>query len=493
MKAMGFASRIGAALDLDRPDESVDRVKAAVIAELQALDPQLHIKSTDYFNHSYVPDLVASWPQHSGAGERYIYLKFNGQLDYLFEDIELVKDNQPIIFGLESTPKADDTERQRLTDTSHETNTLLTDADGVEALISQRSNRFFELVASALAQGGRGLLDEPAAIETARSLNTGFEGARRTELGSTRRAADILDTYLDRPFASPMIGLLQAIWLGSGGSIENFPGRQDLVSGIADNALQFLLELDPIDDSDFWARLARRVPFDQLVRLDLPAGSVNLDRLMRVAAKSYGARYCRVRSEQRTLFDADRPPAFWFVDRRLLGVKGFGFAAYVSDHIANLKPVAAQRGRAIPLPVLLGKVAEGASLTELELSVGKRAIRYSSRDQSDITQDDTLDQLARSLNRAPAVLSAAITMHNNERLHCDFITKTARGQIHVLFPVPELIWTVVPLFDDMAPDELTELRNLLPEDVFEASEMLHGQTREPAEAAADDGDEWVDG
>src|SRR5262245_6201042 len=101
---MGFAQMIADAFSIDESRDSIRSIKQAIAQEIVALDPQVKVKTTEYFNHSYVPDLVAVWPSDSVTKERYIYLKFNSELAYLFDDLTLVQDHHPIIFGLAQTP-----------------------------------------------------------------------------------------------------------------------------------------------------------------------------------------------------------------------------------------------------------------------------------------------------------------------------------------------------------------------------------------------------
>lgn len=458
METETFGSRIARAFEADIPEESVNRVKSTVAAELRALDPRVRVKPTEYFNHSYVPDLVASWPERPDAAERYIYLKFNSELDYLFEDLTLVKEKKPIIFGLSPTPRLATPSLQRLTHASLESNTLLTDADGIEALIDARSSKVLELVTSALAQGGRGLLDQPAARQTSGFIRSGFEGARRVERLTTSRAASTIDTYLDQARSGTLMSLLQAVWVGSGGRLEDFPGRKDIGASIDDDALDFLLQLDPVDDEEFWRRVGEKVPLEQLVRLDLPHGSENLDKLMTANASHYTARYCKVKTESRNLFDADRPPIFWFVDRRVLGMKGFNFAAYVTEHVDEFRRVSPDRRSGIPLSELLPRT-EGMNLTELELSVGARTIRYASSDKSDVVRDPALHQLQESLGK-PFVRSTAVTVGDHQ-VYCDFTSRTARGSVSTSLELRQLLSIAIRLFENLTQLEAEAMSKLL--------------------------------
>jgi len=77
--ARAYDAEILAALDIENPRNSVATVKSVVISQFEALDTRVKIKSTDYFNHTFAPDLVLSWPWDR-MPERYVYLRFNDDL-----------------------------------------------------------------------------------------------------------------------------------------------------------------------------------------------------------------------------------------------------------------------------------------------------------------------------------------------------------------------------------------------------------------------------
>jgi hypothetical protein len=49
-------------LDGDDPRGNITALKGAVREQLQATDNRVRVDLTDHFNHSFVPDLVLSWP-----------------------------------------------------------------------------------------------------------------------------------------------------------------------------------------------------------------------------------------------------------------------------------------------------------------------------------------------------------------------------------------------------------------------------------------------
>ena len=79
-----LTDRIRSALTQTSSADTISSIKAAVIDGLRMADSTVNVHSTDYFNHTFTPDLVMNW-QRLGQEERYVYLRFNDNLRYLAE------------------------------------------------------------------------------------------------------------------------------------------------------------------------------------------------------------------------------------------------------------------------------------------------------------------------------------------------------------------------------------------------------------------------
>lgn len=469
--ATNFTQRIEAAFAVEDSRNCIESIKQTVVAELLALDPRVHLKTTEYFNHSYIPDLVATWPDDPSARERYVYLKYNTELGYLFDDLSLVRDHGPILFGMGQTPRNDAVSASRLDEASRETGTLVTDAPGVEALIGSSATKFFRLVGSAVTQGGRGLLDEAVATGALSALNRGFDGARRIDGQLTRGAADVAETIFDETHADRIIRLLQAVWIGSGGSLGDFPGKQSLTAGIADDALQFLLEFESVHDKDFWLRVGQHVSIAQLCRLRLPGGSPNLDHLMWTNASRYLAKACRVRSEEPMLSDSVESGWRWFVERELVGLIGHSCSAYLSDRIEDIDRVPPTRSQGLS-HADLSRRARGLVLSELELWSAGRVLKYLSEDGANVLDDPALVLLEQSLGRETLIRKAGVALRDGRSLSCDLVTATAAGKTSSRIGLPSLLLSSLKLFAAVEPDEYEALRTRLTPPLDSDEDML---------------------
>lgn len=99
MPTDAFQSAVIAAINSVRPDDVISGVKMAVITELEMLDPSVEIRSTDYFNHSYAPDLVLRWGKKE---KREVYLRYSLRSAQAARDVELLGSGEPVFISLDS-------------------------------------------------------------------------------------------------------------------------------------------------------------------------------------------------------------------------------------------------------------------------------------------------------------------------------------------------------------------------------------------------------
>jgi len=83
-----FSEEISAALDTTDAQEAGHRVHQVVAKEMRSLDPTATTEVTDYFNHSYVPDLVVQWGVGRKAVERPIFLRHSLRSSRASGDLE---------------------------------------------------------------------------------------------------------------------------------------------------------------------------------------------------------------------------------------------------------------------------------------------------------------------------------------------------------------------------------------------------------------------
>ncbi|MWA01919.1 hypothetical protein F8568_016375 [Actinomadura sp. LD22] len=252
-------------------------MKEQVINRIRALDTRVRIRTTDYFNNTFVPDIVLSWPGEERSRE--LFIRADTNPEHLAEDIGLVPDRKPIFYGLGSVSSSAE-HNSLVSSEAQDHGVLITDAAGADEFVARRRRTdLLGLASAAVLQGGRGVVDREEAADTATLFEDGFESARRGDSLRTASAAGRIASVLDSDRTDRLLQVLQALWVGSGQPASLFPAavKQDHLD---DSALLFLLEQDWIKDTLFWRNLGHSLKFDQLVSLDLSEPTENLQELI---------------------------------------------------------------------------------------------------------------------------------------------------------------------------------------------------------------------
>lgn len=215
MSELEFRQAVAAGSAEIAPRDTITRIKAAVITQLERLDGHARIRSTNYFNHSFAPDLVLTWA--TGAQrERFVYVRLTDEASQLVDDVDQVAEQRPIIFDVAASAGLDRQESAgQLREHATAAETLVTDAGAIDSLVSQTTDdAVVGLLSSAVAQGGRGLLVRADADSLGASVRSGFAGARTTSAQAVLGAATAVESVLEPRLAGRMTRLLQAVWIG---------------------------------------------------------------------------------------------------------------------------------------------------------------------------------------------------------------------------------------------------------------------------------------
>ncbi|MDN3310537.1 hypothetical protein QWJ90_06310 [Microbacterium oryzae] len=149
-----------------RSADVIDGVKTAVIDELKRLDPTLKIKTTEYFNHSYVPDLIAFWREEGKERERRVFIRGSLSSVVAARDVESLADQEPLLIGLGDEKKKVLADLRKQLPSS--TRTLATEVTATSRIPTlardeERDTQLSGLVRANIVRGGRGLLSDKAA------------------------------------------------------------------------------------------------------------------------------------------------------------------------------------------------------------------------------------------------------------------------------------------------------------------------------------------
>lgn len=451
-----YYAAISSALEIDSPRETVSRVKRIVIEELEKLDRGARIRSTDYFNHTYVPDLVLYWPRESNR-ERHVYLRFAESAAHLAYGLEKIEADNPLIFGLD--PARGSSESLRTLESSAlERSALVTDAQALESFINgRREDPVIGLASNAVTQGGRGLLDLNRSTFVGGAIAAGFRGAKVLSPEETRRATELIPQFLDSRQSARLTRFLHAVWLGSGGTTQDFPGTSDLSGELDDEALEFLLRFEDVADLDFWRRVGRKVTIGQLARLQTDLSEDNLARIIKANLDVLWARACLVIPDSQPALDEPESSFTWRTENNLLALRGKRFTAYVAEQADSIKKQRAERGEGIPVVALMQR-AQDVVLNSIRLVDRNDSLSF---DSKNVIRDRRLPGLSNSFSPRARVEHAQAPLSSGASLNIDFLESTAIGATKSKPSLAELLTAGVQTLQDLSLSDREILISIL--------------------------------
>lgn len=450
------APEISSALDHPDPRQAVERVKNVVQRRLLDIYPTARIVRTDFFNHTYVPDLLMTWSSGGHNAERRVYLRTSSDPDLLATDVQLLeREMQPLVVPL--APVAEGPARDRLEVIAGEHQSLVLDPSGLGALPGRTLTRSATALASdAIIEGGRGLMGEPQVDSFLRAVSSGVTAARGGITRPTRVALMEVSRRTVPDVSRRMSTLMAAMWQGSGRSLAEFPADVPHQSSLDENSLSLLLSSDEITDEAFWRRVQPLVDVKTLLRSGI-TDTPNLQRLMRSAVQAWKGHVCMV--VERPDEAAGRPWG-WLIDRGRLGLRGPGFVAYVAASRQDLDLPDEHR------PPLLAEVREragrfGIPVTSIRMMMPNRSIGYEAPDE-DVTHDPQLDGFSAAFGQEEGVVEAQALTPTRIPLRCNFLSRTAGPPgARTLVRYTELLGAPLRLFLDLDDHDAQELQNLL--------------------------------
>ncbi|MBV9445620.1 MAG: hypothetical protein JO345_06955 [Streptosporangiaceae bacterium] len=457
-----FQDAIAAAGRLQDASSMVMAIKRAVASEIRAADPSASVTFTDYFNHTFVPDIVLRWPTESR--ERLVYVRPNPSDQWLLNGIAYVSAHKPMVFTLEDLAPAGqdllpDDSRRKLTAQALATDTWITDPSGVAAVSSVRAKQpYLGLLSQALVRGGRGVSGPAEITDLAEKTEAGFTASRELSEPDTRLAVQAIEGSLDAEQSGRLTRVLRAVWEGHGGASSKFPTASS-VGTLTDDDLSYLLSAMEQAPIDFWRRIGRTLTTAQLGRVRVDDPSQNLHALVSANLDSLQARGLRVVDEPFRLGESDKVPR-WVVAKGCLALRGLNWTAYIAARRTEEMPP--PDDAPVPdLPELRRRAFAGrAPITQVQFGRNDRAVTYESKDGTDVLDDPGLQQAAADL-KITAVEKAVATIEGDRNVGIDFGQKTAIGPTNAIFPLGSLMRSVLPLISDLEEDELRMLHEAL--------------------------------
>lgn len=427
---------------------AITALKTSIANELIADDPTLRIKTTEYFNNTFAPDMVLRWEEQE---ERQLFLRTNVDWAALMEDVAWVAERRPILMPLQETERPH--ARDDLQEVAARSSTLVTPRSSMAALVDEGApTQLSRLLISSVLRGGRGVMDSNRAERTVASIDAAYTAAQAAESDPVVQAVDELEELVDVRNSGVLTRFLQAVWIGSGGSASTFPGATGATGALDAAGLQLLLDIADADDDEFWERIARGMRLEQLVAIQAGPESATLQALMKHLLPTLRAAGCGLADFQ--LADG-ADGRTWFVQRGYLALQLPRFRAVFTPSSISRYDIGQRMSGSAPIFRVLKDRAEDVDVrfTEIKLETASgNEVTIRPGVAADLDDESLLDELA-TLAQAPTVESVTIQLSSERNLVCDLADFEARARTRGSFYVTELLEHGLPLLFDLNPAE----------------------------------------
>lgn len=387
----------------------IPSVKAAVTEELLAVDPQVSVAHTDYFNHSYVPDMILSWPPAVRRAPRYLYLRYNAKSPELADDVERLEDGEPVFFGLDTTQSREALPSATVDAIERHDDTLVTEATALaQFATSTEAPSLLDAIDRAIIQAGRGPLGQVEAA-TLHSLTSealgGPGGIGSTNLAVVTAAVEGIEDAFQPAAARGLLRYMRLVWMIAGGDPLAFP-RADEAGGLAskdvERLLRYLFASTEVDDDAFWARLADHVGWATIYALGDQPPSPNLHRLIRAASDHLAGRVVGV---QRWLGELSKPLS-WRIARGFLTLASGNDLELRIDKDGQRFARAATDNEGVPGPTTEELLSRLRNRPLLAVTTERGALRFGARTVAPLLEADELNQVIAQLGTLGRVQQA---------------------------------------------------------------------------------------
>ncbi|MEU8005487.1 hypothetical protein AB0B66_30385 [Catellatospora sp. NPDC049111] len=434
---ISLASAIRASLEFGSPEDRIVAAKDAVTRHLLAVDGRVRVRQTEYFNHSVAPDIVVTWPRE--RRERYLYLRPSTNPQWLAQDLRWIAENKPIVMSLDPEPTTANTDMAAVGHQALVADTLLVDPTALDEFAASHGP-LGTLLAHAVLQGGRGLVDQIVAREAGFVAAAGFAGAQQLAAQPIRDATEFASTIFAKEHASRITRILRAVWEGHGGSALDFPSVGTLSGPLTAEDIEVLLASVDTEDRIFWRRVGRTITLAMLTSLTVADPCPNLGWLVMANIDRLSARALRVQAGQPTLFHDNE--SRWTIARNCLLLRGEDWLAYFAARIDDLPPGAEYVG--IDLFDLREQAARrGQTVTDLTVERPDLAITFESTTESNVVDSEDLASMA--IRGHATARRASVALHGGRAVKIDFLSATAGGATSASFTLADLGYHALPL------------------------------------------------
>ncbi len=326
---------------LRRPgDTGFSDAKAVIVRALKSVHEGGDFHTTDYFNHSFIPDIVGSWPTaDEDREERLFFLRPHHHVEFIRGDLRRLASLRPSFISLSEG----DPDLQEIEDSLDAPvgDVAITNTYALGVLGGQKGRLRRERLAAALfLRRARGIIGEDEAKEVDGAA-VGFEAAMGAESAGVVESLNVFAKFLQEDAAAAINRYMYYLWTSA--TAAAYPGaipadqwleREEVVE-----VLRYLLERGDLENERFWGRLGKQVTLDELESLGEVGPTENLQRLMGFASSELRTRAVHVdRADGQPSLELDTR-FLWSIRDRVLQVANHSTVLRVVDDLRRLRGV----------------------------------------------------------------------------------------------------------------------------------------------------------
>lgn len=434
--AEGIVAAIRGILNLSSPGAIVSGVKGVVSDEIKKLNPEADVTFTDYFNHTYIPDLVMEWSTPHAKEVRPVYLRSSLRPARAAEDIRDLASRAPVVLSLAPTAdprpyegvrrEMEAAPRVMVTDigtVANLANDAIPAANEIVDMNQLTRAPLMSLAKTNLLRGGRGVIAdaELARLTLAADLDPAEQltserladfRAVATELFSEdaslrlRRAADVL-----------RFGLLP------GQDIEpTFEGR--LSSSELRILIPYLLGRDEVTRSlQFWGYIGSMMELEDLEELWTTLAGVDITPLVLANLERWRARRAQLGINSEHNPDAPEEQPYWQLRSKLLSADAGPWRIYIASDGRRLK---GRPSTQIPSWSEVQEPASTFALESVDLKGHARRVRVSAQASTNVYED--VATIHSSIDDDFKVTRLSVLAEEEKGVDVDFEGMTATGR-----------------------------------------------------------------
>jgi len=286
---MSLHAAIDDALRLADRGTQTSAVHDVVRNGLRDVAPNVEVRTTDYFTHTFIPDLVLSWGPEKRRQERHVHLRFVVSDEAFLSEVDFLASTEPMFLGLLDTAPIPDVSAGP-NDGTHRAGTLVTQSASLDALHEGRTRDQRTVTATReVVRGGRGSVGPERAARLVNAYHDSLHSIERLSQdegraeNSTRVALSLLNEVLHPGQFSNVERDLRSRWIRQGGDPFSFPGATDwdpqaLTHEELGEVLNALLDSGRPLAKDVWSRNAWFLSAQELAELldkDRRGGALN--------------------------------------------------------------------------------------------------------------------------------------------------------------------------------------------------------------------------